>query len=85
MAQKDISAVLKLNGIIEVPPQNMIAVSVPLGGYLQSTHLLEGMKVKKGEIIATLEDQQYIQIQQDYLIAKIRLTLLKKNFPVRKN
>lgn len=78
LAQKDISAVLKLNGIIEVPPQNMITVSVPLGGYLQSTQLLEGMKVKKGEIIATLEDQQYIQIQQDYLIAKIRYKTLEK-------
>lgn len=78
LAQKDISAVLKLNGIIEVPPQNLITVSVPLGGYLQSTQLLEGMKVKKGEIIATLEDQQYIQIQQDYLIAKIRYNTLEK-------
>jgi cobalt-zinc-cadmium efflux system membrane fusion protein len=84
LAQKDISAVLKLNGIIEVPPQNMIAVSVPLGGYLQSTHLLEGMKVKKGEIIATLEDQQYIQIQQDYLIAKIRFNTLEKELSRQK-
>lgn len=84
LVQKDISAVLKLNGIIEVPPQNLIAVSVPLGGYLQSTHLLEGMKVKKGEIIATLEDQQYIQIQQDYLIAKIRYNTLDKELSRQK-
>lgn len=84
LAQKDISAVLKLNGIIEVPPQNMITVSVPLGGYLQSTQLLEGMKVKKGEIIATLEDQQYIQIQQDYLIAKIRYNTLEKELSRQK-
>jgi cobalt-zinc-cadmium efflux system membrane fusion protein len=84
LAQKDISAVLKLNGIIEVPPQNMITVSVPLGGYLQSTQLLEGMKVKKGEIIAALEDQQYIQIQQDYLIAKIRYNTLEKELSRQK-
>ena len=67
LTQKDISSKLKLNGIIDVPPQNLFSVSVPLGGYLQSTHLLEGLKVKKGEIIATIEDQQYIEIQQDYL------------------
>jgi cobalt-zinc-cadmium efflux system membrane fusion protein len=84
LVKKDISAILKLNGIIEVPPQNLIAVSVPMGGYLQSTHLLEGKKVKKGEIIATLEDQQYIQIQQDYLIAKIRYNTLEKELSRQK-
>lgn len=84
LAQKDISSKLKLNGIIDVPPQNLFSVSVPLGGYLQSTHLLEGLKVKKGEIIATIEDQQYIQIQQDYLTAKIRYVALEKEFARQK-
>lgn len=73
-----ITTTLKLSGIIEVPPQNLISVSVPLGGYLQSTHLLEGMKVKKGDVIAIMEDPHYIQIQQDYLIAKIRYKTLEQ-------
>jgi cobalt-zinc-cadmium efflux system membrane fusion protein len=84
LTQKDISSKLKLNGIIDVPPQNLFSVSVPLGGYLQSTHLLEGLKVKKGEIIATIEDQQYIEIQQDYLTAKIRLNAFEKEFTRQK-
>lgn len=29
--QREISTVLKLNGQIEVPPQNLVSVSVPLG------------------------------------------------------
>ena len=65
-----ISSVIKLNGKIDVPPQNLISVSVPLGGYIKSTKLLPGMQVKKGEILAILEDAQYIQLQQDYLTAK---------------
>ena len=68
--KKNISAVLKVNGKIEVPPQNIVSISVPLGGYLKSTHLLPGTKIKKGENIATFEDQQYIQIQQDYLTSE---------------
>jgi cobalt-zinc-cadmium efflux system membrane fusion protein len=68
-----VSTVLKLNGKIDVPPQNMVSVSVPLGGYLQSTKLLAGMHVNKGEVLAVMEDQQYIQIQQDYLVAKAEL------------
>ena len=42
------SSILKVNGIVDVPPQNMVSVSFPLGGYLKSTHLLPGMKVSNG-------------------------------------
>lgn len=71
--QKTISSVLKVNGRIDVPPQNIISVSVPMGGYLKYTKLLPGMHLNKGEVIAIMEDQQYIQLQQDYLTAKARL------------
>src|SRR5690242_12104950 len=71
--QRSISSLLKVNGYIDVPPQNMVSVSVPLGGYLKSTKLLPGMYIKKGESIAIMEDQQYITLQQDYLTAKTKL------------
>ncbi len=35
--EKNMATVLKLNGKVDVPPQNVISVSVPLGGYLRST------------------------------------------------
>jgi membrane fusion protein, heavy metal efflux system len=78
--QKSISSVLKVNGRIDVPPQNMISVSVPLGGYLKYTKLLPGMHLSKGEVIAVMEDQQYIQLQQDYLTAKARLNFTANEF-----
>jgi cobalt-zinc-cadmium efflux system membrane fusion protein len=78
--QKSISSLLKVNGKIDVPPQNMVSISVPLGGYLKSTKLLEGMHITKGEVIATMEDQQYIQLQQDYLTAKAHFNSLEKEF-----
>jgi cobalt-zinc-cadmium efflux system membrane fusion protein len=68
--QKQLSSILKVNGRIDVPPQNMVSVSVPLGGYLKSTKLLPGMHVNKNGVIAVIEDNQYIQLQQDYLTAK---------------
>jgi membrane fusion protein, heavy metal efflux system len=70
---REISSIIKLNGKIDVPPQNMVSVSAPMGGYLKSTKLLPGMHVRKGEVLATLEDPQYIQLQQDYLLAKSKL------------
>ena len=51
-----------------------------MGGYLSSTRLLPGMQVKKGQPIAVIRDQQYIQMQQDYLTAKARLAYLEKEY-----
>ena len=70
IGQQFLSSVLKVNGKIDVPPQNMVSISVPLGGYVKSTALLPGVHVQKGEVLAVIEDQQYIQIQQDFLTAK---------------
>ena len=78
--QRNISSLLKVSGKIEVPPQNMVSVSVPMGGYLKSTKLLAGMHINKGEIIATMEDQQYIQLQQDYLTAKAHFGSIEKEY-----
>lgn len=82
--QKNISITLKLNGKIDLPPQNMVSVNAPLGGYLKSTGLLPGARVKKGEIIAVMEDYQYIQLQQDYLTAKAKLPFLEKEYQRQK-
>jgi membrane fusion protein, heavy metal efflux system len=82
--QKSISSVLKVNGRIDVPPQNMISVSVPMGGYLKSTSLLPGMHLNRGEVIATMEDQQYIQLQQDFLTAKARLNFSASEYQRQK-
>lgn len=71
---------LKVNGIVEVPPQNLVSVSFPLGGYLSSTELLPGMQIRKGQTIAWMEDPAYIQLQQDYLVAASRITYLEKTY-----
>lgn len=80
LEMKDISTLLKVNGTVDVPPQSLVSVSMPLGGYLKSTHLLPGMYVKKGEVIATMEDQQYIQLQEDYLVTKSNLAYAESEF-----
>ena len=78
--KREISTTLKLNGKIDVPPQNMVSVSIPFGGFLKATKLLPGMHIKKGEVLATMEDQQYIQLQQDFLMAKAKLVYAENEF-----
>lgn len=75
-AEMNMHSAIKVNGVVDVPPQGMVSVSFPLGGYLKSSHLLPGMGVKKGEVIAILEDQSYVQLQQDYLMAKAKMEFL---------
>ena len=41
--KRNIATALKVSGRIDVPPQNIVSISFPLGGYLKSTNLLPGM------------------------------------------
>ena len=71
---------IKVNGVLDVPPQNLVTVSAPLGGFVKNTELLQGMKVKKGQVIAVMEDPDYIQLQQDYLDSKNQLEFLELEY-----
>jgi len=74
------NASVKVNGEVDVPPQNMVSVSFPLGGYLKYTKLMPGMHVSRGEVIAEMEDPALVQLQQDYLVTKARLAFLEKEY-----
>jgi cobalt-zinc-cadmium efflux system membrane fusion protein len=74
------SSSILLNGSIDVPPQNLVTISAPMGGYLNSTKLLPGMPVRKGEIIATMEDQSYIELQEQYLSTQAELSSLEAEY-----
>ena len=81
---KQLSTEIKVQGMIDLPPQNIISVNFSLGGYLKSTKLIPGMKVSKGEIIAMMEEQSIVQLQQDYLLAKTKHDLVKKDYERQK-
>lgn len=84
LSNQNISSMLKLNGKIDVPPQNLVSISAPLGGYLKTTKLLPGMHINKGEVLAVMEDIQYIQLQQDYLSAQAQYTLFESEYTRQK-
>lgn len=75
-----LGATVKVNGVLDVPPQNLVTISAPLGGFVKQTELLQGMKVKKGQVLALMEHPDYIQLQQDYLDAKDQLELLELEY-----
>ena len=75
---KNLSSVIRASGALDVPPQQLLTVSSPYGGTLKSTELLQGKPVTKGEVIAVLENPEFIQLQQDYLDYKSQLVYLKE-------
>lgn len=76
----NISGVLRLNGTVEVDPDNRVSLSSALGGHIKSVNVLPGQAVRKGEAILTVEDNQFIQVQQDYLTTKAELTSAEADF-----
>lgn len=70
-----LSGMLKVNGFIDVPPQNLVSITTQMGGIVKSTPLLQGTKVSKGQVIAILQNQEFVQMQQDFLESRSQLEL----------
>ncbi|MFM7223307.1 MAG: efflux RND transporter periplasmic adaptor subunit, partial [Bacteroidota bacterium] len=83
--QERMRSIIKVFGKIDLPPQNIISVNFPLGGFLKSTKLIPGMRIKKGEVLAIMEDQSIVQLQQDYLSNTIRLHQAQQEYSRQKN
>jgi len=70
---RSMSGTLKVNGTVSVAPQNLATVCMPMGGFIKSTSLLPGNAVRKGQTLAIIENQEFIDMQQNYLETKNKL------------
>ena len=72
--------ILKVNGYVSVAPQNQATVSMPTGGFIKSTSLFPGNPVSKGQTLAVVENQDFVDIQRDYLEARNKLAYAEAEF-----
>jgi len=77
---RSLGQILKVNGIVSVAPQNLATVCMPLGGFIKNTTLLPGYAVTKGQTLAVIENQDFIDIQQNYLEAKNKLIFAEAEY-----
>lgn len=77
---RTISGTIPASGILDVPPQSKVSISAPMGGFVKSTELLQGSRVEKGQVVAVMQHQDYIQLQQDYLEHFSQLEFLKLEY-----
>jgi membrane fusion protein, heavy metal efflux system len=75
---------IKTSGLIDVPPHNKASISSFVGGYITKTPLLIGDKVKKGQMLITLENPEYVEIQQQYLEVSEQIAYLQSEFSRQK-
>lgn len=74
LSTTSLPSTMQLNARTEVTPQDKVSITNMMGGFVKSIHVIPGNAVKKGQIIAVLEDPAYVQIQEDYLTTKALIT-----------
>ena len=77
LSEQEFSERIRTNGFIDVPPANKARVSAVIGGFVKASPLLVGNKVKKGQLLLTMENPEFVQLQQDYLEVAEQLNYLK--------
>lgn len=71
-------------GMIDVPPENRAVVNAKMGGYIQRTPLLIGDKVSKGQLLVTIENPEFVSMQQEYMEVNGQLSYLRAEFERQK-
>lgn len=79
ISNTNLSNYIKASGSIEVPPQQLISITSPYGGIIKTTSILEGKYIGQGEVVATIENPEFLQIQQDYLESSSQLSFLQQD------
>lgn len=80
LEEKPTFGTLQLNGKVDLDPNSRVTLSSALGGHIKSVRALPGKHVKKGDVIFTIEDQQFVQLQQDYLTTQAQLLSASPNY-----
>ncbi len=71
---------IECTGTLEVPPDNIVSVTVPFGGYLRKISCQAGEFVKRGQTIAIVENPEYLKLQQEFLEKRSQWEYLREDF-----
>ncbi|WP_433630011.1 efflux RND transporter periplasmic adaptor subunit [Chryseobacterium cucumeris] len=82
---RNMEKLVRLNGKAEIAPSHISLVSSIMGGHIKSINIINGSHFSKGQVLAVVEDPQFIQLQQDYLVTKAQLEAARLNFNRQKD
>ncbi|WP_337965284.1 efflux RND transporter periplasmic adaptor subunit [uncultured Flavobacterium sp.] len=77
---RNLNKIIKANGYTTVPPQNSAEVSTLIGGTVKDIFVLEGTFVNKGKVLATIQNLEVIEMQEDYHSATANIEYLQLEY-----
>ncbi|WP_027387589.1 efflux RND transporter periplasmic adaptor subunit [Chryseobacterium gregarium] len=77
---KELTSTIKANGLLRVPNNNKATVTSLYGGIIKTLNVQVGSFIKKGQVIATIANPEFIQLQEEYLIANSRITYAEQEY-----
>lgn len=77
---RNLNKVIKANGYTTVPPQNSAEVSTLIGGTVKDIFVLEGTFVTKGKVLATIQNLEVIEMQEEYHSATANIEYLQLEY-----
>lgn len=80
LEEKPFPVAVNVNGMIDVPPENRAVINSTMGGYIKTTPLLIGDKVRKGQALVTIENPEFVNLQQQYMEINEQLAYLKAEY-----
>lgn len=81
---KNLNTIIKANGYTAVPPQNRADVSTLIGGVVKDIFVLEGTFVTKGKTLATIQNLEVSEMQEEYQSAVANIEYLEQEFKRQK-
>ncbi|AZA89408.1 Cation efflux system protein CzcB [Chryseobacterium nakagawai] len=85
LQDRNMEKLVRLNGKAEIAPSHISSVSSIMGGHIKAINVINGSRFSKGQVLAIVEDPQFIQLQQDYLVTKAQLDAARLNFNRQKD
>lgn len=77
---KELTSVVKANGGLSVPNNNKASATSLYGGVIKTLNVQVGDFVRKGQVIATIANPEFIQLQEDYLTTGSRITFAEQEY-----
>ncbi|MEG3047385.1 MAG: efflux RND transporter periplasmic adaptor subunit [Mucinivorans sp.] len=79
-----VANITTLNGTLVTPPQNYATVTLTIAGTVHSTNIMPGTYVKRSDVIVTLENPEFITLQQTFLDNHAQVEFLSKEYDRQK-
>jgi membrane fusion protein, heavy metal efflux system len=78
--EKPLGSIIRASGVVSVPPSSIASVCPPWGGIVRNIEMLPGAAVRKGQVLATIENQEFIDLQQNFLEVASKLEFAEAEY-----